>query len=72
MAFLKEKDVSCGIHYPIPLHLQPAYSYKGYKRGDFPVAEKAAKEILSIPIYPEMTQEQLRYVVDSIKEFFSI
>ena len=72
MAFLKEKDVSCGIHYPIPLHLQPAYSYKGYKRGDFPVAEKAAKEILSIPIYPEMTQEQLRYVVDSITEFFNI
>ena len=64
--FLKERGIGTGINYPVPLHLQPAYSYLGYKEGDFPVAEKAVKEILSIPMYPEMTEEQVRYVCDAI------
>ena len=65
---LKMKGVSCGIHYPVPLHLQPALAFLGYKEGDFPIAEKAAKEILSLPMYPELTPEQIKYVVASIKE----
>jgi len=69
--FLEEKGIGCGIHYPIPLHLQPAYSHLGYKKGDFPVAEKLSKEILSIPVYPELTTEQMNYIVESIKEFFN-
>ncbi len=70
MDHLKERGVSCGIHYPIPLHLQPAYAYMGHGQGDFPAAEKATKGILSIPIYPEMTREQSQYVIESIKQFF--
>ncbi|MBU1975629.1 MAG: DegT/DnrJ/EryC1/StrS family aminotransferase [Nanoarchaeota archaeon] len=71
LEFLKEEGVSCGIHYPLPLHLQPAYKYLGYNKGDFPVAEKCADEILSIPIYPELSEEQQDYVVKCIKEFFN-
>jgi dTDP-4-amino-4,6-dideoxygalactose transaminase len=58
------------VHYPIPLHLQPALSYLGYKEGDFPVAERATKEVLSLPVFPEMTDEEIYYVIDSIKDFF--
>ncbi len=65
---LHAAGVNTGIHYPIPLHLQPAYSYLGYKRGDFPFAEKAADEILSLPIYPEMTNEMIDYVSNVIRE----
>ena len=71
MQFLKEKGISCGIHYPIPLHLQPAYDTFGFKKGDYPVSEILAKEILSIPIYPELTEEQRKYIVDNITQFFS-
>jgi dTDP-4-amino-4,6-dideoxygalactose transaminase len=70
MQYLKEKGIHCGIHYPIPLHLQPAYKELGFKQGSYPVSEILAKEILSIPIYPELTEEQYTYVVDSIKQFF--
>jgi len=68
--YLKEKEIFCGIHYPIPLHVQPALSYLGCKQGDFPISEKAAKEILSIPMYPELTDEQIKHVVENIKNFF--
>ncbi len=67
-AHLKECGVDTGIHYPIPLHLQPVYQSLGYKAGDFPNAEKAANEILSLPIYPAMTEAQIRQIVDAIKE----
>jgi len=70
MQYLKEKGIHCGVHYPIPLHLQPAYKELGFKRGSYPVSEILAKEILSIPIYPELTEEQCTYVVDNIKQFF--
>jgi dTDP-4-amino-4,6-dideoxygalactose transaminase len=69
--FLKENGIDTGLHYPIPLHLQAAYKYRGYKEGDFPVAERSCKEILSLPIFPEMTDEQIRYVVDTIKKFYT-
>ena len=70
MHYLKENGISCGIHFPIPLHLQPAYKYLEYKEGDFPIAEKLSREILSIPLYPELTDEQKEYIVKKIKEFF--
>jgi len=65
---LKEKNISTGIHYPIPLHLQPAYRYLGCKNGDFPQAEKAVKEILSLPLYPELSNHQIEKIVAIIKE----
>jgi len=64
---LKESGISTGIHYPIPLHLQPAYAYKNYKQGDFPVAERLSREILSLPFWPEITEEQIEYVCNTIK-----
>ncbi len=67
--FLKEKEIETGLHYPVPLHLQKAFKYLGHRDGDFPVAEKYAKEILSLPMYPELTADQIRDVTDSIKQF---
>jgi len=68
--FLKQKQISTGIHYPIPLHLQPALSFLNHHPGNFPITEKAADEILSLPMYPELTDEQIEYIVESIREFF--
>jgi dTDP-4-amino-4,6-dideoxygalactose transaminase len=65
---MAEKGVATALHYPIPLHLQNAYMHLGYKPGDFPIAEKHAKEILSLPMYPELTSDQIGYVVQSLKE----
>jgi len=65
---LKEKGISTGIHYPISLHLQPAYKYLGHKKRNFPKAEKASNEILSLPIYPELTEKQIRFVAGVIKK----
>ena len=69
--YLDACQVGCALHYPLPLHLQKAYAHLGYKLGDFPVAEKAAKECLSLPIYPELTDAQIQRVVAAIKEFFA-
>jgi dTDP-4-amino-4,6-dideoxygalactose transaminase len=66
---LKERSIETGIHYPIPLHLQPVYQNLGYKAGDFPQSEKAAREILSLPMYPELTDTQVQQIVDAVKEF---
>jgi len=65
------EGIATGIHYPIPLHLQPAYRDLGYKRGDFPMTERVAEEILSLPMFPELTQEQIEYIVKKIKDFAS-
>lgn len=67
--YLKEQGISSGIHYPIPLHLQPAFAYLNYKVGAFPETEKAAAEILSLPIYPEFSREQQNYVVSHVNSF---
>lgn len=67
---LEANHVGCALHYPLPLHLQKAYAHLGYKQGDFPVAEKAARECLSLPIFPELTEEQIQRVVSVIKDFF--
>jgi dTDP-4-amino-4,6-dideoxygalactose transaminase len=69
-AHLAEAGVATGIHYPIPIHLQPAYTELGYKKGDFPVTEQAAARILSLPMYPGMSYEAIVYTVDAIKSFF--
>ena len=62
------RGVNCAIHYPVPIHLQKAYGFLGLEPGSFPVAEPCAKEFLSLPMYPELTAEQVRFVVDTLKE----
>ncbi|MBI4653692.1 MAG: DegT/DnrJ/EryC1/StrS family aminotransferase [Nitrospirae bacterium] len=69
--YLNERGISTGIHYKVPIHLQEACRVYGYKYGDFPETEKACKEILSLPIYPELKDNDIRYIVDAIKEFYS-
>ena len=69
MNYLKENDIGTIIHYPIPPHLQKAYEYLGYRRGDFPIAEKYADEVLSLPMYNGMTEEEQDYVIDKINSF---
>jgi dTDP-4-amino-4,6-dideoxygalactose transaminase len=69
LKFLKEKGIGCGVHYPIPLHLQPAYKNLRISKGNYPVSEDLAEEILSIPIYPELKEEQQEYIVDNITHF---
>ena len=61
--------IGTGIHYPIPLHLQKAYESLGYKQGDFPVTERVAEEIVSLPMFPQMTNEQVNVVVAKVRDF---
>jgi dTDP-4-amino-4,6-dideoxygalactose transaminase len=65
---LKANAVGVVIHYPIPLHLQKAYAELKYKKGDFPVSEKVAQEIISLPMYPYMKEKDIKFVVKLIKE----
>jgi dTDP-4-amino-4,6-dideoxygalactose transaminase len=60
---LTQRGVGCGIHYPIPVHLQQAYSFLGYRTGDFPVAERCAQEFLSLPMFPELSPNQIQTVI---------
>ncbi len=69
--FLAERKIGSEIYYPLPLHLQPVFSYLGLKEGDLPVAEQAAKEVLALPMFPELTEPEIRQVVQSIAEFYS-
>ena len=64
---LSNYGIATGIHYPIPIHLQDAYKFLGHKIGDYPVAEKVSNEILSLPMFPELTDEQIIYVADKLK-----
>jgi dTDP-4-amino-4,6-dideoxygalactose transaminase len=68
-AHLAEAGIGTGIHYPIPLHLQKAYQHLNYKKGDFPITERVALEIVSLPMFPQLKQEQLALVTTSVKEF---
>ena len=67
--FLRENGVGCAIYYPLSLHMQECFLEMGYKQGDFPICEKACEEVLALPIYPELTKEQLEYVASKVKEF---
>jgi dTDP-4-amino-4,6-dideoxygalactose transaminase len=69
--YLKEQGIATMIYYPLPLHIQPVFKDLGYKEGDFPEAEKAAKEALSLPMYPELKQEEQDYVIEKIIEFYT-
>ncbi|TYO96443.1 DegT/DnrJ/EryC1/StrS family aminotransferase [Desulfallas thermosapovorans] len=69
--YLKEAGISTGVHYPIPLHLQPAYRYLGYRPGDFPVAEEASREILSLPMDAEISRDQIDYISQCVKKWLS-
>lgn len=67
LAKLKEKGIATGVYYPVPLHLQKVYTDLGYKEGDMPVAEYLSHRTFAIPVYPELSEEQIQYIVDSIK-----
>jgi dTDP-4-amino-4,6-dideoxygalactose transaminase len=69
-AFLKKNGVATAVYYPLCLHEQECFAPLGYKRGDFPRAEQAAREVLALPMYPEMTDEQAAYTAGKIREFF--
>jgi dTDP-4-amino-4,6-dideoxygalactose transaminase len=68
LRLLSEKGIGCGVHYPVPIHLQEAYRDLGCQRGDFPIAEKCADEFVSLPMFPELDTEQLENVIKAVKE----
>jgi dTDP-4-amino-4,6-dideoxygalactose transaminase len=68
--FLTEKGIGTDIYYPVPLHLQECYSFLKYRRGDLPNSEKASEDVLALPVYPELTEDQQKVVVDGIKAFY--
>jgi dTDP-4-amino-4,6-dideoxygalactose transaminase len=67
---LAEQGIGVGIFYPRPLHLQDCFKGLGYKKGDLPVAEGLAEKVLSLPIYPELTREQIEYVAKTVLKFY--
>jgi dTDP-4-amino-4,6-dideoxygalactose transaminase len=67
---LREKQIGSAVYYPLSLHLQPCFEYLGYKRGAFPESEKATQEVISLPVYPELKQQQLDEVVDAVRGFY--
>lgn len=67
---LKKNEIGYSIYYPMPLHLQKCFEYLGYKKGDFPVAESVSERIIALPIYPEITVDEIDYVCDTIREFY--
>jgi len=70
-AHLAEAGIGTGIHYPIPLHQQKAYGYLGYHTGDFPVTERVSREIVSLPMFPQLAASQQDQVVSAVKEFLA-
>jgi dTDP-4-amino-4,6-dideoxygalactose transaminase len=68
MNSLTEKGIGSAVHYPVPIHLQEAYRSLGYRQGSFPIAEKCAAEFVSLPMFPELTSEQLDLVSERVKE----
>jgi len=68
--YLISKEIGSSVYYPVPLHLQKCFEYLGYKQGDFPVAEKLCKTVLALPMFPELTENEVSFVCESIKEFY--
>lgn len=71
MAYMSRHGVSCGIHYPVPIHLQAAYRDLGYRTGSMPVTERIAPRLVSLPMFPEMTAEQVEFTCDCIRAYFN-
>ncbi len=69
--YLQDHEIGTGLHYPVPLHLQQCFSHLGYKQGQFPVSEQLGNQCLSLPMFPEMTDEQIVYVCDHVKSYFA-
>ena len=67
--FLKERGIGTQVYYPLPLHLQPCFQHLGYKEGGLPESERASREVLSLPMFPELTAEEQDYVVNAIAKF---
>ena len=67
---LRQQGIMAGVHYPVPLHLQPAFEYLGYRRGDFPATEHLANSVLSLPLYPELSETGINRVVEAIRSFY--
>jgi dTDP-4-amino-4,6-dideoxygalactose transaminase len=70
-AWLQERRIGCGVYYPVPLHLQKCFAELGGKEGQLPVCERAALEVLSLPVYPELTSEQIERVAGAIADFYA-
>jgi dTDP-4-amino-4,6-dideoxygalactose transaminase len=68
---LERKGIGCGVHYPIPVHLQQAYVSLGHKAGAFPVSEEIANEFVSLPMFPELTEAQIDFVIETVRETVS-
>jgi dTDP-4-amino-4,6-dideoxygalactose transaminase len=71
MAHLQQSNIGCAIYYPVPLHLQECFSYLSYKEGDLAESEKTAREVLALPIYPELTEEMKDCVAGTILRFMA-
>ena len=69
-AHLKQREIGCSVYYPLPLHMQPCFAYLGYNEGQFPESERAAQEVLSLPVFPELTADQRDAVVDAVRTFY--
>ena len=69
--FLSKNNIGTEIYYPVPFHLQECFAYLGYKKGNFPLSENAAGTSIALPIYPELTEEQIKYVVGKLREFIN-
>jgi dTDP-4-amino-4,6-dideoxygalactose transaminase len=72
MSDLAKKDIGCGIHYPLPIHLQEAYRFLGHEKGSFPVAERCAQELVSLPMFAELTPGQIEQVCREIRSFLRV